>query len=454
MSIAFALNRAIHALVSVVLCRHRVVNRSQMHSEPTSPSEVVILSTEPGPITNVPVEILIEIFEQVKYIQSRCAESPLPIAVLLSHVTGQWREIILGAPTMWSTIAIYENGYHDLLRACLTRSKGCLLDVTVTGGLSDTEDDAFELIVPEIGRLRRLVIETYEEMRLLTIIQFLSDVSAPVLQQLHIYHDVTGQVGEFWERNNILAGGAPRLASVSLYGIGLGCCLPPLSAVTSLALGPTVGMEEFEDVMVLPSYEEFRRALAAFTGLTKLVLSKMVFDATPDDHPTLLEIPTILSLTVSLPCNEGPLYTSLLFFTIYTPALQTLTLSCSYDLHMPVCIANFKDGKEYPNLRSINFVEVDGMEYITEDFMRRSPNVTHLAFGATSYNQTLGLLCNQSDMLWPNLQSVSVTYFDNKLLRDIVLSGRPLDTLCIRSARQIPTDEMAWMRAHVQVELP
>jgi len=135
--------------------------------------------TEVGPIATMPTEILIEIFGQVKLMHERDIlneENPLPAAVILSHVMHHWREVSLCTPLLWSTITIYENHPLDLLRACLSRSAECLLDVSlISWGYVD--EDTLQLIISEIGRCRPLVIETYEEMSLNHIVQALRAIS-------------------------------------------------------------------------------------------------------------------------------------------------------------------------------------------------------------------------------------------------------------------------------------
>ena len=67
-------------------------------------------------------------------------------------------------------------------------------------------------------------------------------------------------------------------------------------------------MNEFKDVMTLPSYEEFREVLASLTALAHLILSKIVFDASADDRPTPLQMPCLHSLTVFMPYNDDTIY--------------------------------------------------------------------------------------------------------------------------------------------------
>src|ERR1700691_4193489 len=103
-NIAFSL-KAIRGRAAMISRQRRAADALQRHDKPTIPSEVHF-----APILNIPTEILIEIFKEVRSIHekdSQSQESPLPAAVLLSHVTRHWREISLGTPSMWTTIAVY-----------------------------------------------------------------------------------------------------------------------------------------------------------------------------------------------------------------------------------------------------------------------------------------------------------------------------------------------------------
>ena len=93
----------------------------------------------------------------------------LPVAVTLSHVTRQWRESVINAPLLWSNIRVTTSLGLDALRATISRSGECELDVSFLSSPSHLTRnrrlrdslhlrESASLLTPHISRWRRLCI--------------------------------------------------------------------------------------------------------------------------------------------------------------------------------------------------------------------------------------------------------------------------------------------------------
>jgi hypothetical protein len=81
-----------------------------------------------GPIHNVPVEILIRIFQFVAPPRTRDGLYELS---KLTHVCRFWRKALINQPRLWSAVFITQKDRRTFVEACLERSHPVTLDVTV-----------------------------------------------------------------------------------------------------------------------------------------------------------------------------------------------------------------------------------------------------------------------------------------------------------------------------------
>jgi hypothetical protein len=81
-----------------------------------------------GPIYNVPVEILIRIFQLVA---PPCTRNGLYDLSKLTHVCRFWREALMNQPRLWSAVFITQKDRRSFVEACLERSHPVTLEVTV-----------------------------------------------------------------------------------------------------------------------------------------------------------------------------------------------------------------------------------------------------------------------------------------------------------------------------------
>jgi len=81
-----------------------------------------------GPIYNVPVEILLGIFQLVT--PPRTREGLYELSEL-THVCRFWRTALINQPRVWSTIFVTQKDHRSFVEVCLQRSHPASLDVTM-----------------------------------------------------------------------------------------------------------------------------------------------------------------------------------------------------------------------------------------------------------------------------------------------------------------------------------
>lgn len=415
--------------------------------------------TDSSPISTIPLEILIQIFESFILLQRDAR--PLPsnsASIFLSHVTRHWREVVLKTPTLWTKISLSNHSSRVYIQTCLQRSGECGLDICIRPFEKTVAvDELFTLLIAEVHRWRSLTVDVHtrelchgilDQLRIRTL-------AAPLLQSLDIHLSGIPADRQNWTESRIFDDGAPLLSSVKFYGIASQTYCPPLSAVTSLTLGKPATNHASRVSPIIPNYQMFQDTLRSCRALRTLVLSDAVFWHGPEDQiVTPLQIPSLLSLTVKLPTigNYAPYIAALA--TIVAPSLQELTLVSTNGVLTPVFTTGFCTGKQYPHLHTVNFLEVDGTEFIGEDFIRAIPHLIELNFGATSYDSILSMLCastaTSNERLWADLQRLSVAYYNEDLLRAFLTSRREMDTLIVRSAVELIEEDKRVLSALVR----
>jgi F-box-like len=148
---------------------------------------------------------------------------PIPFEIIVSAVSRRWRNMALQTPRLWTDIYINfkrpMQGLHDLY---LSRSKSCLLDITLVPFARDKEFDIthtrdvgimFEqymaLLIPHVVHWRKLAIHK----------AFVGEESAPYSVLAHLYAPALETlVAEIHSQlrlaMDVFSGGAPRLSSV------------------------------------------------------------------------------------------------------------------------------------------------------------------------------------------------------------------------------------------------
>jgi hypothetical protein len=315
-----------------------------------------------------------------------------------------------------------------------------------------------DLLVPQISRWLRLVVESADEPAVRAFVQSLHDLSAPYLEHLEIDLEIDEEQNQsLWGgEGRTLGGGVPSLYYLETRGINMQRWLPPLGGVKSVYIADCYSA-------TLLSYARFREILTALTSLTHLEVEGMV-NCSGEDEVGLIEMPSLVSLCVLPPDYVNPLhYMRNIFTAISAPSLRTLCLRKVYGQQFRVFLETFRNASWHPVLETLILESVTGLEYLTPTFALSSPTITHLSLKfLNDPKPILKLLTDHNlDPLWPQLQTLTVGPVDNNLLRSLVTArisaGRPLVKLRYATESRatfdsIPTNDMNWFRERLSVE--
>ena len=422
-------------------------------------SEYAELANSTAAIACLPDEVLTEIFRHL----DGGWDAKLPFLVNASQVIRRWRTVALSTPTLWSKIELRptsRSGLYqtDLIKEYLSRSSAGLLDIYIYMGEQQDTAPVEKLLIPQISRWKRFVVESAGELAVQVFVRSLRDLSAPCLEHLQIDLEIDDEQYEWLWRGegHTLGGGAPAMYCLETRGINMQRWLPPLGAVKSLYMADCYSA-------TLLNHSQFREMLTALTSLTHLELEGMI-NCGPSDDVTPIEMPSLLSLCVLPPDFVNPVhYVRNIFTTISAPALQTLCLKKVHGQQFRVFLETFRGVACHPTLTTLTLESVTGLEYLTPAFIRSSPTITHLCLKSISDpTPILKLLASHNyDSMWPRLKTLTVGPVDNSLLRslisDRISAGRPLAKL--RYATQsratfdsIPANEMTWFAERLRVE--
>ncbi|KAJ6571707.1 hypothetical protein B0H19DRAFT_1130810 [Mycena capillaripes] len=149
----------------------------------------------------------------------------------LSHLSRRFRDIIVGAPALWTIVEANLNaeGSVEILKLYLERSRACDIWATLrrpsVGSVDDLKliEKRINQIFPHVHRMRRLRIVLRTTTGGLLLAPF-RDISAPNLQHLelvltHFSSLSTGPV-------ELFVPGAPKLTSLIMDGFKLQLPLP------------------------------------------------------------------------------------------------------------------------------------------------------------------------------------------------------------------------------------
>ena len=416
------------------------------------------LTNTEAAIGRMPDEVLAEIFRHLE----GGWDDDLPFLVRASHVTRRWRSVVLSIPSLWSAIELRPTNRSHLYRThlineYLARSGASLLDIEFHICENQDVTPAVGLLIPQISRWLRLVVESADEPAVRTLVLALRNLSAPCLEHLQIDLEIDDEQNQsVWRgENHTLAGGVPSLKFLGTRGINMQHWLPPLGGVKSVYMADCYSA-------TLLSYSRFREILTALTSLTHLELEGMI-NCSPEDDVTLIEMPSLVSLCVLPPDYVNPIpYMRNIFTAISAPSLRTLCLRKVYGKQFAVFLETFRNASWHPVLETLVLESVTGLEHLTSRFALSSPTITHLSLKFTDPAPVLKLLAGRNiDSLWPQLQTLTVGPVDNGLLRsfisDRILAGRPLVKLRYatdsRAAfNNLPANEMSWFVERLRVE--
>jgi F-box-like len=270
--------------------------------------------------SNLPKEILSNIFEAGLHAQLALGHLDLPFEILVSHVSRRWRAVALQTPGLWSYICLSPyRSTIDLLDIYIERSRGFLLDINFRMNpmfhlheeISQTFSANFlqqlAILIPHAVRWRQLSVSLHSQIA--EDLSVLADVCAPALQSLSL--EVLGHTASIATHSfPLFGGGAPMLSSVELNEYCVSLRLP-LSSVTSLVLHGDPLTQEQPHMLFM--------SLHCLTHLS--LESNQIFCTylPPIELPSVVSLHLILSYTTRDTTLDGPSCLSL-------PAVETLTV--------------------------------------------------------------------------------------------------------------------------------
>ncbi|KAJ7659137.1 hypothetical protein DFH06DRAFT_989743 [Mycena polygramma] len=199
------------------------------------------------PVLTLPNEIVSEIFLQTldpsdtPFHPSNSLLSGPTSPLFLGHICGRWRAIARSTPSLWTTISLTTDNVRSpnrrlrLLDIWLTRSRQCLLSITITdnGGRPDMSRRFVDAIAPHHRRWRGLMLKVrYDELP-----QWPRCPSElPMLRVLHIWpvHGLDYRPPPTYISSLFLE--APKLSTVVLHGVHRAMFDLPWEQLTSLSI--------------------------------------------------------------------------------------------------------------------------------------------------------------------------------------------------------------------------
>lgn len=406
------------------------------------------------PIHSLPDDILAVIFVEGSSIKSFDYKNWPLFEVVVSHVSGRWREVAINLAALWSTIYVIPLHSPDMLKAYLERSKERLLDIKF-------HFYHFASPIMELGHNLKLCVNTLiahaERWRLFAvnsnsyaiaeiIIGQIRELSAPNLVYCSISLDeesLFSYVDEYGPDKFIFMGGAPRLSYFECRGVSIETCWPPMGALTELRIG------YYEVAHITPlAPSVFHQLLTASSALTTIRLEGRIVD---EGEILPIELPHLTVLYIDLDFDDS--YTRELFSAISTPALTSLILAEASEDTIDAFVDTMRNSYHLPKYPALNHLGLYGGECneLSRDLIDALPGIKSLSFAqcddtfvilAALTSQDAGVV--STTVPWPRLRGIAVDPFNwregIRPLRDFVSarsgSGYPLDTVILREGEE------------------
>ncbi|KAL0577029.1 hypothetical protein V5O48_004963 [Marasmius crinis-equi] len=341
----------------------------------------------------------------------------LPFEVQVSHISGQWRRVALGTPSLWTTICVEPVVSLSELEAYLQRSRPCPLDVSITcdGPPYDDEHtqehkERFVLALAHINRWRRCWFHSSREDRNSPFITLLIPARAPALEYLSIEVQSSNHnrpaTHESYSAPQIFSGGCPRLSLLHMHGLSLYFFRPPLRTVTTLYIHHT------KNIRV--QYPEFHTMLNACPALLYLSICGDMMGDQIWLHANSIKLPNLRTLSIS--SFRASNYSHILL-TLDTPRLEKIILKDAREHDLDPFLTSPHTSK-FPLLHSLVFCDSDFTVLTYHTFFTSFPSVSELTFIGNSY--VPDILKSISDAahfapqligsysLWPQLQVLNI----------------------------------------------
>ncbi|RDB25433.1 hypothetical protein Hypma_007604 [Hypsizygus marmoreus] len=370
----------------------------------------------PAPIDSLPPEILLAIFELIK--PRRRSRYTVPFEVIISHVCARWRAVALDTPLLWTDIDIYSIRSLERVACYLERSAPCPVNVRFdiwqlekqTTGYATAILPILDSTITHIARWRTFLVFAYYQRTSSAILSKIANLSAPILERLRVVDDGIGSIEALHDALNngesngvecILAGGAPKLASLSMSSI---VYLPLLASVTTLHLHSSPHSFAFRIDFSLMS-----DLAKACPRLTNLSIHGYFYgyeeSAWPAPGSYQVDMPSLCSLWF---INDDSLPVRILT-SISMPKLKSLWLDCPHNA-VSHNLVDFVSGHPlHPFLPSLKHLTLQGFDfYPCALYAKAFPSITalHLPYCSTFHLPFLKGALNENDVAWWNLDTL------------------------------------------------
>ncbi|KAJ7507195.1 hypothetical protein B0H11DRAFT_2185674 [Mycena galericulata] len=374
---------------------------------------------------------------------------------ILSRVSSRLREVIIGAPSLWTRVVVHLDlaGSVEISKLYLERSGGRKIWITLCANRGVVEDRILakrlsDLILPHVNRARRLdLASTFGG-----IAAPFQNVAAPHLEHLEI-EDSAGRTRRIVPIN-VFSSGAPRLTVVKWTNCILLFPVPQwISSLTHLDLRRSVDEEQVGFVFAM---------LAQCPSLNHLYIdaSEIIL------APAQIYIPSLRSLYLDIR-DDSECTDAIHLFD--TPGLTDLILDGMHGDWVCALFNITSPHASFPALTSLSFLNngchCEDNTYISSDIrriasppLRLFPALTSLTLINQCFTPSIVFdILGPDSQPWPLLQTVTLCH--EFLPEDVY---RTLQQILLRQHQQalpkfrVPSDvfhKSDWQQSGVVVEL-
>ena len=423
-------------------------------------SEVTHFVNPATPATALPTEVLLEIF---KAGHESALGNTSHFALLVSHVSSHWRNVVLHSPSLWAAIQFGDGllKSRDLLNCYLERSQKCLLSVRFDfhshqRGYADCTHILPGTLLQQTIRWRTLVVNATCTEAMMDLWTRLSTRTAPALTSLEVNYG-----GEYINELDHLPFMGVGVTSMTCRNLGLALAHPLSPSLAHIQIGP--------DDNISPWYNsELGWVLKNAPSLKSLVFQHDVCIASAS-HPvsTRIRVPSLLSLEISCPPSSKGTHIRDLFVHISAPNLQHLILDFPDSSIINAFIQSLCEtplSVKFPQLQTLALHLHRVHDDLLAELCDALPGVTSILSTQGNGQTLLELLDASNDHVhWRQLQSISVFWIMQTGHLDLlcaVLSSRlmvgcPISQLQVDASffHQVPRDKILWLRERVELSL-
>ena len=332
--------------------------------------------------SSLPPELLSAIFLLAN--PNRRSRHQIPFEVVLSHVSGRWRDIVISMPELWKKIHIYSPKSLKWAPSYLQRSGSYFdLDIDIYNWEKSHQTSGRQLItliqaladefLPHFHRVRNVFAICFSEAACQLILhRILRVATAPNLQQLQIKFDQhTPLTFPLPEGFKILEQSTPQL---KFLGFEQGDYLPVPNSLRNLT---TLHLHRLDHALHL-TYPQLVEALTAPHTLLYLSLEGDLNFLTWPLHLVAPEFQ--LNHLQGLRFSENGMMAVRMLLSMSAPKLESIWLDCSYDnfdfLFDAPQMAGIQGHSKFPKLRYLT-LPISNLILMVK-FATIFPSITHL----------------------------------------------------------------------------